>query len=123
MNITSTNTMIFAKEYNGKTYYRAGLSSKKQDGSYESAYIDVKLPKGVALNDKSKIDITKGFLSFYKNKENKDVFYIVIQELRSEYENYNTNKTKEEKKEEDVYANFGTSIKAEDLDDGLELPF
>lgn len=117
MNITSNNTMIFAKEYNGKMYYRAGLSSKKQDGTYESAYIDVKLPKDVSLADKTKINITKGFLSFYKNKDQKDVFYIVVQEYTTESE------IKEEKKEDDVYANFGTSIKAEDLDDGMELPF
>ena len=45
MNITSNNTMIFAKEFEGKINYRAGLSSKKQDGTYENGYIDVRLPK------------------------------------------------------------------------------
>lgn len=123
MNITSNNTMIFARDFEGKTHYRAGLSSKKQDGTYENGYIDVRLPKDVSLVDKSKIDITKGFLSFYKNKDGKDVFYIVVQELRTEYENYNLKKENKEEQKEDVYANFGTSIKAEDLDDGLELPF
>lgn len=121
MNITSNNTMIFRKEENGKVHYRAGLSSKKQDGSYDNGYIDVKLPKGIELADKTKINITKGFLSFYnyKDKEgkNKTIWYIVIQEYSA------VGEVKKEKKEDDVYANFGTSIKAEDLDDGLELPF
>ena len=115
MNITSNNTMIFKKEFDGKMHYRAGLSKKNQNGEYESAYIDVRMPREV--ENKTKINITKGFLSFYKNKENKDIFYIVIQE-------YSTNsEAKEEKKKDDVYANFGTSIKAEDLDNGMELPF
>lgn len=116
MNITSNNTMIFARDFEGKTHYRAGLSSKKQDGSYENGYIDVRLPKDVSLADKTKINITKGFLTFYKNKEKKDIFYIVVQE-------FTTNVEVKEEQKEDVYAQFGTSIKAEDLDDGMELPF
>lgn len=118
MNITSNNTMIFAKEYNGKMFYRAGLSRKKDDKTYENGYIDVKLPKDVQLADKTKINITKGFLSFYKNKDKKDIFYIVVQEFTTD------SGVKEEPKEEDVYANYGNSITAEQLDDEqLILPF
>lgn len=117
MNITSNEIMIFSKEYKGKTYYRAGLSTKKQDGSYEKGYIDIKLPKGVELANQTKIKITKGFLSFYKNKDKKDVFYIVIQE-------YTTGEQpKQETTSSDPYSDFGNSIKAEELDNGMELPF
>lgn len=117
MNITSNNTMIFAKEYNGKMFYRAGLSRKKDDKTYENGYIDVKLPKDVELADKTKINITKGFLSFYKSKDKKDIFYIVVQEFTTE------SGVKEEPKEEDVYSNFGNSITVEQLDEQMELPF
>lgn len=114
MNITSNNTMVFAKEFNGKMYYRAGLSTKDKDGKYVNGYIDVKLPKDVQLEDKTKINITKGFLSFYKNKDKKDIFYIVIQEFTTE----------SGVKEEDVYSNFGNSITVEQLDETTpDLPF
>ena len=112
MNITSLNTMIFVKEdENGKIHYRAGLSSKKQDGTYDNAYIDVKMPKGTNIDDRTKINITKGFLSFYnyKDKESKQhtVWYIVVQEYTMQ----------EQLQEQEVYK--VESYKAEDL----ELPF
>ena len=112
MNITSNEIMIFSKEYQGKTYYRAGLSRKKQDGNYEKGYIDIKLPNGVELANKTKIKITKGFLSFYKNKDKKDVFYLVIQE-------YTTGEQPKQETTSDPYEEFGNSITAEQLD----LPF
>jgi len=107
MNITGEKIKIYTKEFNGKMYYRARLSKKNQKGEYENAYIDVKLPKDMALQDKSEIEITKGFLSFYKNKEGKDVFYIVIQEI------------KQKQDEVTVVENVTT----QDLDEGMELPF
>ena len=115
MNITSNNTMIFAKQFEGKTHYRAGLSTKKTDGTYEKAYIDVRFPKGIELADRTKVNITKGFLTFYKNKEGKDIFYIVVQEYKTETEVQQSNTT-------DEYEKFGSSITVEELDQ-LELPF
>lgn len=120
MNITNNNTIIYKNEYDGKVYYKAGLSNKKQDGKYEYAYINVKLPKGVELENKTKIDITKGFLSFYnyKDKEEKQhtIWYIVVQEY---------NKKSEEKKQEnskEIYEQFGnkTEYTADEIDN---LPF
>lgn len=114
MNITSKDIMIFSKEYNGKMYYRAGLSTKKQDGTYIKAYIDIKLPKGVELQNQTKIEITKGFLSFYKNKDNKDVFYIVVQEYAAE----------EKKEATDPYQAMGSKIEEEQQEElDLDLPF
>ena len=106
MNITSEKVKIYAKEFNGKMFYRARLSKKDKNGQYENGYIDVKLPKDTTIEDKTEINITKGFLSFYKSKENKDVFYIVVQEFSKE------NATQEK-----------TSYTAEELDEGMELPF
>ena len=83
MNITSKEITIYTREdKDGKIHYRAGLSTKKQDGSYDIAYIDVKMPKETKLENKTKIIITNGFLSFYnyKDKENKQhtIWYIVV---------------------------------------------
>ena len=109
MNITSNNTMIFKKEDNGKVHYRAGLSTKNVKGEYETAYIDARLPKGVELENKTKINITKGFLSFYNYTDKEDkkhtIWYIVVQEFTQE--------------KQEVYE--VESFKAEDLD--MPLPF
>ncbi len=112
MNITSKNTMIFVKEdENLKKHYRAGLSSKKQDGTYDNAYIDVRMPKGTDIEDRTKINITKGFLSFYNYKDKDDkqhtIWYVVVQEYNKQ----------EETKDDEVYV--VQNIK----DEELELPF
>lgn len=111
MNITSNNTMIFKKEENGKVHYRAGLSTKKQDGTYDKGYIDIRMPKDTQLENQTKININKGFLSFYnyKDKEGKSktIWYVVVQEYT----------LSDAIKEQEVY-------KVETIsDDQLELPF
>lgn len=110
MNITSKDTMIFVKEDEKGNHYRAGLSSKKQDGSYDKAYIDVRMPKGTELENKTKINITKGFLSFYnyKGKDDKQhtIWYIVVQEYTTDQE-----------------VMVVESKRAEEYDTPLELPF
>ena len=122
MNITNNNTMIYVKEdENGKKHYRARVSRKNQNNEYENGYIDIRLPKDTELENKTKIDITKGFLSFYnyKDKENKQhtIWYIVVQE----YSKKEAKKEQENSKE--VYEQFGnkTEYKAEELD--MDLPF
>ena len=112
MNITSNNTMIFVKEdENGKIHYRAGLSSKNVKGEYESAYIDVRMPKDTEIENKTQINITKGFLSFYnyKSKDEKQhtIWYIVVQEYTTE----------EQLKNQEVYQVETYT------EDQLELPF
>lgn len=117
MNITSKDTMIYKKEYEGKTYYRARISKKNQNNEYENGYIDIRLPKDTELENKTKIDITKGFMSFYKTKEKKDVFYIVVQEFSKKDTEIKQEKTIDE------YEQFGNSITVEELDAGMDLPF
>ena len=123
MNITNNNTMIYVKEdKNGKKHYRARVSRKNQNNEYENGYIDIRLPKDTELENKTKIDITKGFLSFYNYKDKEDkqhtIWYIVVQE----YSKKNAEIKQENSKE--VYEQFGnkTEYTAEELDD-LPLPF
>ena len=115
MNITSREIMIFVKgDENGKKHYRAGLSSKNKDGEYESGYIDVRMPKDTMLENKTKINITKGFLSFYNYKDNQDkthtIWYIVVQEYTTELQMKKT--------EVSVVQNIST-----DEVDNMPLPF
>ena len=108
MNITSKDTMIFCKEDSyGKIHYKAGLSTKKQDGTYDNAYIDVRMPKDTKLENKTKININKGFLSFFKTKDDKVIWYVVVQEFT----------TNEQLKKTEVYEveNYG--------EEQLDLPF
>lgn len=76
--------MVFAKEYNGRTFYSVGLSKKLQDGNYENGYMDVSFKKGVELPNKTKINVTKAWLTFYINKDKRTVPQIFISEFESE---------------------------------------
>lgn len=49
-------------------------------------YISVQLPKNTALENVTDINITKGFLSFYKNKDGLAMPKIVIQEFQRKEE-------------------------------------
>lgn len=89
IDIFTNNIMIFTKtDDKGKTHYRAGISSKNLKGDYESAYIDIKMPKDTKIENKTRINITKGFLSFYnyegKDNRNHTIWYIVVQEYNNE---------------------------------------
>ena len=79
MNI-SGKTMIFV----GKYGYETSVSNTNQEGKKEYMKIAVNLPKGVELEDKTIINITKGFVSFYKSKGLPKPKF-VIQEFESEY--------------------------------------
>lgn len=62
MNITNERpVMVFKKD----NKYSIGISKKKQDGSYENAYIKVEFNKNVELEDRTIIKIKHGWLSFY----------------------------------------------------------
>lgn len=65
-------TMIFR---NDKGFYSTTISNtkKNQDGttSYDNAYINVNFKKGVDIPNKTKINVTNGWLTFdkYDNKQ------------------------------------------------------
>lgn len=81
MNITG-ETLIFKNNFG----YSTSISRKNQNGEYEKMYLSVQLPKGVELENKTKINITKAFLSFYKNKQGLPQVKIVVMEYRTDEE-------------------------------------
>ena len=83
MNITGT-IRIYKKEFEGKEIYSTTVSKKDQFGNYENLYISVQLPQGTSLENNSKINVTKGFLSFYKTKEGLPKIKAVVQEFEAE---------------------------------------
>ena len=93
MNINGS-TMIFKNEYG----YSTSISNKNKEGQYESMYITIQLPKGTELENKTKINITKGFISFYKNRNGIAMPKFVIQEFETEQES------------EDYEENFGEPL-------------
>lgn len=85
MNITG-NALIFRKEYEGKNIYSTTISNKDVNGNYTNMYITVQLPKGVELENKTYIEITKGFLSFYTDKNGLSKVKVVVMEFQEDYE-------------------------------------
>ena len=81
MNITG-ETLIFKNEYG----YSTSISRKNQDGEYEKMYLSVQLPRGVELENRTKINITKAFLSFYTNKQGLSQVKIVVMEYKTDEE-------------------------------------
>lgn len=75
MNITG-KTMVIKGDYG----YSCILSNKNQNGEWDRMYLSLQLPKDVELENKTKIDIIKGFLSFYKTKEGLAKPKIVVME-------------------------------------------
>ena len=77
---------IFKKELNGKELYSTTISSKNQNGEWDKMYLSVQLPKNTILNNNTDINITKGFLSFYKTNEGLPRIKVVIQEFQTKEE-------------------------------------
>lgn len=100
---------IFKKELNGKELYSTTISSKNQNGEWDKMYLNVQLPKNTILDNNTDINITKGFLSFYKNKNGIAMPKIVIQEFQ----------TKEEMEEREAIA----SEEFYQDNQNLDLPF
>lgn len=79
MNITG-KTKIFK----GKYGYSCSISNKKQDGSYNTMFMQIQLPKGIEIEDKSTIEIIRGFISFYENKDGNKIPKIVAMEIKQD---------------------------------------
>ena len=71
-------TTVFKNE---KGFYSTGISNKLMDGTYDNAYINVQFKKGIELENKTKINITNGFLTFWKGQDGKPVLKIVVLEF------------------------------------------
>jgi len=73
-------TMIFKNDIG----YSTSISRKKEDGTYENMFIPVNFKKGVEVENKTKINITNGFLSFYKTKEGLAKIKLVVMDFTTE---------------------------------------
>lgn len=84
MNITGKCT-VFNKEVarpDGTVWNQYTISiSKKVDDQWKNAYIPANFKKGVVVADKTKINVTNGWLDFYINKDNKSVITAFISEF------------------------------------------
>ena len=82
MNITGKT-----KIYKGKYGYSCSISNKNQDGSYSNMFMQIQLPKGIEPEDKSIIEITKGFISFYENSYHCSTNTLFIQPQETNHKN------------------------------------
>ena len=64
-------TVIFRNEYDGKSFYNTSLSKKNVNDEWENGSIGVQFKKDVEMHNKTKINITNGWLTFYKTKDEK----------------------------------------------------
>lgn len=85
------------KIFKGKYGYSCSISNKNQDGSYSNMFMQIQLPKGIEIEDKSTIEIIRGFISFYENKDGNKIPKIVALEIKQEEpkqeENYFTSES------------------------------
>lgn len=70
--------------YKGKYGYSCSISNKNQDGSYSNMFMQIQLPKGIEPEDKSTIEIIRGFISFYENKDGNKIPKIVAMEIKQD---------------------------------------
>lgn len=104
---------VFKNEYEGKTYYKIGLSKKDQEGKYMNGYLDARFRKDAEIDDSKKIYIQEAWLDFYlKDKITKPFIFI------NKFE-YVADVIKDETIEKDPFAEFGEEVQLTEDD----LPF
>lgn len=69
---------------NDKGAYSTSISKKNEDGTYENMRISVNFKKGTELENKTKINVTNGFLSFWKNNQGLPQLKLVVLEFEKE---------------------------------------
>lgn len=68
---------IFENEYEGKKYYKMGLTKKDLDGNYINGTIDCRFRKNVEVDASKKIYIKDAWLDFYvKDKKTKPYVFV-----------------------------------------------
>lgn len=77
-------TKVFRKDYEDRALYSTSIGKKKQDGTWDNAYINLQFKKGTDIADGTMIDIQNGWLTFYMNKDKKPVWQIFVSEFESE---------------------------------------
>jgi hypothetical protein len=116
MNIqTDKMQMIFRKDYEDRTVYTMGMSKKRPDGTYDNAYIPVNFKKGVELENQTNIYIKNAWLTFFKTREGKPIFYIFINEFNTVKEQANEFKDASIKTETNGLKSLNIEIGNDDL--------
>lgn len=127
MNIQSNKQYtIYQKEYNGKKYYKIGLSRKLQNGEYEKGYIDIQFKQDVEIQNKERIYLKNAFLTFYKNKDKATIPYIFVMDFERVEDTTEHNKETDIAKQEakDDFADFGKEVKLDEIEiEDEDLPF
>ena len=107
--VSNKNEMIFRKDFDGGVRYSIGLSRKNQDGSYTRGYMTVSFRNGVELENKTQIRIKSAWLDFCKDKDNKTIPYIFVNEF-------------EKVGEKDPFEEFGQTITTKSkIEEQLEI--
>ena len=76
---------VFRREKDdGKVTYSTSLSNKNAEGNWENGWILLRFPKDTIIQDKTDINLTKAWLSFFLTKEGKAIFYIFVQEFNQD---------------------------------------
>ena len=102
---------VFGKEYEGKKYYRIGISKKDKDGNYINGYLDCRFRKDAEVDTSKKIYLQDCWLDFYiKDKITKPFVFI------NKFD-YVEDVIKQEVKE--PFEEFGNELELKDED----LPF
>ena len=121
--IESNLVKIFRKDYEGKSYYRAGISKKDQNGNYINGYLDVRFGKDVVLENGTNIYIKKAWISFYL-KDKKTIPYVFINEFETVTQTVERIKQEAREEKHDPYEEIGNQVRIDEfsiLDD--DLPF
>lgn len=114
---------IYEKEINGKKFYRIKLSKKKQDGSYENGYIDIRFAKCTPPENKQRIYLKNAFWSFYLTQEKRTIPYVVCMEYETVGEAIEKSKDVVKQDTPDEFKDLGNSVTLEELEVDPELPF
>lgn len=116
---TDKQVMVFRRDTEYGTNYSIGLSRKNKNGEYSNAYIPVRFKSDNKLEDKTKIYIKDGFLSFYLKQDESPVFYIMIMEYEIAEENKEKSVESVKQEEIDPFKEFAEENEIKDSD----LPF
>ncbi len=127
MNIQSDKPyMIFQKEYNGKKYYKLGLSRKLQNGEYENGYIDIQFKQNIEIENKERIYLKNAFLTFYKSKDKATIPYIFVMNFERMEDAIEHSKETDIVKQEtkDGFADLGKEVRLDEIEiTDEDLPF
>lgn len=109
--------MVFAREYQGRTYYSIGLSKKDKNGNWINGYKECQFKKDVKVENKTQIYIKKAWIDFWLDKDNKTHDFIFICEFET------VENTIKKSKEEEVVEKGGTINMEEIVITDKDLPF